>query len=209
VLGGDVLYRGLAGRSGCTQLDVLAGYHFARIDGRLVISDHTVAVDVPLVDPGTTVDIVDDFSTRNEFHGGQIGLAVQHDGPGWHLELLAKVAFGRMHETVTIGGQTTAVTPAPDSASTQQDFGLLAQGANLGQHTRSEFAVSPEVGLTFVYELSPCALVSVGYSYISWSKVALPADQIDPQLLVPTTAFAISDSSFWAHGLNAGVEFRF
>lgn len=209
VLGGDALCRWLVGRSGTTSVDLLAGYHFARIDGRLLIEDWSVAVDVPLVDPGTTLQIADDFSARNEFHAGQIGMAIQHERAGWRLELLAKVALGSMHETVTITGRTTTITPPPDSETAQQGYGLLAQGANLGRHARSEFAVSPEVGLRCIWQLSPCALASLGYSYVHWSNVALPAQQIDPQLLVPTRSFAIRDSSYWAHGLNAGFEFRF
>lgn len=209
VLGGDVLYRWTVSRLPTSTMSLVGGYQFARIDESLVIGHRTVAVDIPLVDPGTTFEVRDSFATRNEFQGGSIGLSWQHLGCGWNVEVLAKVGLGNMHQVVNIAGQTVVTTPAPDSTVDTEAAGLLARGANLGQHTRSEFAVAPEIGVNCQYQLSQCLVVNLGYSFLYWSNVALPGAQIDPQLRVPTPSYTIRDNSYSLHGLNVGAEFRF
>ena len=60
--------------------------------------------------------------------------------------------------------------------------GLLAQGVNLGQHSRDQFAVAPEFAVNCEYQVSQCLVVNLGYSFLYWSRVALPGNQIDPEL---------------------------
>jgi len=199
----------MVSRAGLSTMTVVGGYQFARIDENLRISHSTDAVDIPLVDPGTTFEVSDSFDARNEFHGGTIGLALEQTGPGWNLELLAKVAFGNMYQVVTVAGETVVTTPAPDSTVDRQAEGLLAQGVNLGQHKRNQFAVAPEFAINCEYQLSQCLTVNIGYSYLYWSRVAQAGDQIDSNLTVPTGEFAIRDNSYWLHGLNLGGELRF
>jgi hypothetical protein len=209
VLGGDVIYRWLACRVANTKLDFLFGYQFARIDESLSITDSLTAQNIPLVDPGTTNAIQDHFATRSEFHGGEIGVAIEHCGPCWRLEFLAKIGFGNMSEEVRIAGLTTTVTPPPDSTTSVQNSGLLASGANLGTFTQSEFAVSPELGVNFAYQLNQCVELNAGYSFLYWSSVVQPADQIDRLLTVPTAQYAVQGGDFWLHGFTFGGEVRF
>jgi hypothetical protein len=196
VLGGDVLYRWGGAVAGSTRLGLVAGYQFARIDESLVITDATNRIAFP-VGPSA---ITDAFATRNEFHGGAIGLSVRHDRPGWRLDLLAKIAFGNMYERVAISFQNSNAALAG---------GLLANGVNLGEHSRRVFAVSPEVGLTCVRQFNEVFELSAGYTFIYWSNVAQPAGQIDPSLLSPTLQYAIADTGFWVHGLHVGGQVRF
>ncbi|MFV1967702.1 MAG: BBP7 family outer membrane beta-barrel protein [Pirellulaceae bacterium] len=209
VLGGDFLYRRRFSQLGSTRVDFLAGYQFARIDENLTISDFTEAVDIPPLEQGTTMAIEDSFETRNEFHGGLIGLGTEFGGASWRLELLAKIAFGNMREVVKISGQTTVVTPDPNSATSVTPVGLLAQGNNVGRYARNTFAVSPELNVNFVYSLSECIELTMGYSYIYWSDAVQPGNQIDDLLAVPPSTFVFDNTDFALHGLNAGLEFRF
>lgn len=207
VLGGSVLYRWLVNRVGASSLQILGGYEFARINESLSITNSTESLTEPI--PGTTFAVRDDFSANNEFHGGSIGLAFLHEAPRWNLELFGKVAFGNMSQIVNISGQSVITTPSPDSSSETLPFGLLAQGANLGQNSRSQFTVAPEFGANLTWRLTPMCNLKAGYSFLYWNHVAQAADQIDPELRVPTQQFTMTDGGYSLHGINFGAEIRF
>jgi len=61
--------------SGCDyDLDLMGGYHFVRLDDELSITSNSVSVDpAGAVAIGTTIDVLDVFDARNEFHGGEVG----------------------------------------------------------------------------------------------------------------------------------------
>jgi hypothetical protein len=86
------------------------------------------------------------------------------------------------------------------------------------------FGVVPEVGLDVGLRLAPWARARVGYSFLYWSGVVRPGDQVDRQVnprLVPTDqdfglpggparpASQLNRTDFWAHGLNFGAELTF
>jgi hypothetical protein len=99
--------------------------------------------------------------------------------------------------------------------------GLLAvPGANIGRFSRNEFSVVPQVGLNVGYQLCDNIQIFGGYTCLYWTNVVRPGGQIDPVLDVnripnfgggpaatsnrPVVPFA--DSTFWAHGVSAGVR---
>ena len=197
LLGGDVLFRILGCNYANSRLYLLAGYQYSRLDEDLMISDSTTITATSNVQM-----IMDRFETRNEFHAGEIGIAYECFHDCWQLDLLAKIGFGNMKQTVTIAGTTTnnGVPVAPPQ-------GLLAL-TNQGMFMQDSFSVSPEIGATASYSLNDCVQVSFGYSFIYWSSVAQAGNHIPPNLDVPAP-FMFNDSSYWVHGLNAGVEIRF
>ena len=207
IYGGDVIFRHRFRDLGGTRFNLLGGYQYSRIDENLTISDSFVdANPANLVVDGTRQDIVDRFATENEFNGAVFGIEATIVRDCWRLEMLARLGFGNMRQQVSIAGQTTN-TVAPNNVAVLAE-GLLANAGNQGVRERDEFAVVPELGATFVYELSDCIDLSVGYSFIYWSNVVQPGDQIDANLFVPSQ-FAFNDGSYWVHGFNTGVEFRF
>ena len=207
VLGGDVLYRMGLCTAECWDLDFLAGYQFARIDENLLIQDSLTSqtgTPVPVPD-GTIVNGFDQFDARNEFHAGQFGLEATYWGDCWRLELLAKLALGNMNQIVEIaGGRTSIPAGVVDSPE-----GLLANVGNIGRRERDEFAVAPEFGVTLAYQVQECVDLSIGYTYIYFSKVAQAGEQIDPNLLAPSPSTLINSGSYWLHGLRLGAEVRF
>ena len=104
--------------------------------------------------------------------------------------------------------------------------GYLAQPTNIGSHTRSVFAVMPEVGLTLGYQITRRISVFAGYTFLYVSNVlrapgqvnrtinpsGVPAITGDPPGPRPGPAqpsFKFQSSDFWAQGLNVGLALRF
>src|SRR5207244_361036 len=119
-----------------------------------------------------------------------------------------------------IHGRTSIdTTPA-----TVTNAGLLALATNSGRHARDDFAVLPEIGVNFGFQITDRLQAFVGYTYMYWSNVVRPGDQVDLGLnpnLIPTSAtfntaggparpaFSFRDTDFWAQGINVGMEFRY
>ena len=102
--------------------------------------------------------------------------------------------------------------------------GFLASGSNSGDYTRNVFAVVPEVGVNVGYQVTDHLRAFAGYTFLYWSSVVRPGDQIDLGLSgtqIPTDsrynptagparpAVLLRDTSFWAQGINVGIEFRY
>jgi hypothetical protein len=200
------------------RVDFLFGYRYAGLDELLVIRDELTSIDpnsnVPV---GTVVGGFDSFETFNQFHGGQLGIAMDFYRRRWTLGLVGKVALGNVRQQVTIGGTTTVAVPGDDPVVTAG--GLLAQPSNIGGFSRDEFAVVPEAQLNVRYRLTPNTEFSVGYTFIYMSDVVRPADQIDlrvdprqitdPDNAVALPSFEFVASDFWLQGLNLGLEYKF
>jgi hypothetical protein len=198
------------------RTDFLLGYRFLRLDDRLGVREELTSTDTEL--PGAFL-VQDQFTSENQFNGGELGLSVVMRRGRWSLEVIPKVALGTTNEIVNINGSTR--TTQADGTNTVASGGLLALSSNIGQYTANEFAVVPELELTLGYRVSPHLQLDFGYSFIYWSCVARAGDQIDfkvnpdllpnsgtqpnPNLMHP--AFAFQQTSFWAQGLNFGAAF--
>ena len=99
--------------------------------------------------------------------------------------------------------------------------GLLALSSNSGVFNRNVFAVAPETRIHLVYDINARTSIHFGYSFLYWSRVVRAGDQIDPvvnpALLPPPVpgasplrpAFTFQGTSFWAQGIDLGLDFRF
>jgi len=221
LLGAGALARTNLYYGGWYRLDALAGYRFLSMCDRVGIAENLTSADpAQAVAPlGTNLLVVDHFQASNQFHGADIGLAAELRWYAWSFGGTARVSLGATHERVDINGFTTVTVPgfAPVTSS----GGLLALSSNSGNHTRNIFAVAPEVRFQLAYQFSPRMRVHAGYSFLYWSNVARAGDQIDlvvnPALLPPPLpgatplrpAFNFQGTSFWAQGIDLGLEFRF
>jgi len=221
--GAEVLWRRACYQEECSQLDLLAGWRFLRLDDELTITDFfTVVGRGTGMAVGTTVDQLDRFDTRNLFHGGEVGFAGRTRYADWTFELLMKLALGSNLARVAIDGSTTTAVPVPggDPAVTVRQSGLLAQATNRGVYESERFAAVPELGITANYDLSDKVRLTFGYTFLYWSQVARPGDQIDTTVNMsqvrstgltgtPRPEFNWVTGDLWAQGLSFGVDCRF
>ena len=118
------------------RTDFLLGYRFLRLDDRLQIVEQLSSMDTtglrgppPRAPP---ILLQDQFSTTNEFNGGETGFDFQMQRNRWSLGLVTKIALGNTHETAEVDGFTrnTSLTaceafdPTGRTAGTDTNSGL-------------------------------------------------------------------------------------
>lgn len=201
----------------CT-LDLLGGYRFLQVHESLSVYENQVIIEqggqIPF---GTAISIQDNFITRNEYHGGQVGMVVSKQCCRWTFEALGKVAFGSWNQQVRIGGYTSVTVP--NTPTVVEEGGILALASNSGFYEQSRFATIPELDLNLRYQLTDCWRINVGYTFIYLPNIVRPGNNIDldldPDQFPPPLAagtfpqFNFKQSDAWLQGLNVGVECRF
>jgi hypothetical protein len=202
-----------------TSIDVFVGYQYLYLGESLSMTEDVTALPGAPVPAGTNVIVQDRFATRDYFHGGQIGTHVQQRWDRFFLDFRGSVAIGATQEILDIGGNQ-AVTP-PGQPTQRFLGGLLTTPSNIGHYGHKRFGVVPQLGFNAGFQVTPHLRAFAGYSLIYWSNVIRPGDQIDravdvalvPNLrpgLAPTglnrPAVLFNQSSFWAQGVNVGVE---
>lgn len=214
------------------RVTALAGFRYLQLEEDLNITEVTQVNPVVGVSPGqfagsplfggSTIRISDGFSTENNFYGGQVGAQAEACWGRMFVNFQGKVALGVTQQVVEVNGQTTITSPT--RVSTTTPTGFLATGSNSGRFTRDEFSVVPEVGVNVGGQITRHLRASVGYTFLYWSSVVRPADQIDVGLsgtqirtdarfnpaAGPTRPLAlVQDTDFWAQGINFGLEYRY
>lgn len=209
VSGGDFFLRRQIHSSHLSRVDFWLGYQYARITGDLNISSSSTDTS------GASLDVFDQFSTRNEYHGVALGFLADIDRDRWSCQFLGKVGLGRMHQSASLSGSNTLTD---GNTETTSPVGLLVRSTNSGMHANDDFSVSPEIGVTWKYHVTRNLDLSVGYSFIYWTKVLTPAGAIDPTLSAnlaePPTgaqnpAMAFNTTDYWLHGVSFGLGGRF
>lgn len=213
----EVLFRRALMRHRGYGLDFVLGWRFAQLDESLRVAHSSRWTQAQgLIVVGTTKDVFDLFDTKSRFNGAELGVLFNERYGPWSLDLLMKLGLGNTRSEVFIDGQT--VTTVPGAGSAPFTGGLLAQETNMGRYSRDDFAVIPELGATLGYNITARLRLTFGYTFIYWSKVARPGDQIDrdvsqlpPQ--APAAAerpeFAFRTTDHWVQGMNFGLEYRF
>jgi hypothetical protein len=197
----------------------LIGYRFGRFNESIGIdqsSEYIATVgEIPV---GTTIQASDLFDVRNEFNGVEMGLAARTRYCRWSLEVLTKLALGSTRSQTSISGNTTVT--APGQSAVTYNGGLLALPTNIGEYDRTSFSVIPQFDITFGYDLTCRLKATFGWSFLYWSSVMRPADQIDtnvnttqlpPGTLsgVPSPGYRPVTTDFWAQGFNIGLDYRY
>lgn len=197
----------------CRRVDILAGYRYMRLGETLDIG--TNSTDLQSAEAGAQFVAQDQFSTNNNFNGGQLGLNMQFTRGCWTWDFLGKLAIGGIAQRARINGSTTITQ---DGDPNTFDGGILALPSNIGQHDQTAFGVLPEFGINLRYQWTPLWRVNVGYTFMALTNVLRPGDQIslsiDPDQIPPGTAstfpqFTFNQSDVWLQGINFGVECNF
>lgn len=201
-------------RSDRLAVDVLARFRYLDLDEQLNI--HALLND-PVFD--VQQDLTDDFATRSQFYGGQLGTRLRWQQGNWQVAADVKVALGLTHQVVRINGASTIGGSGAFVVGTFPG-GILAQPSNIGRDTEDQFTVVPEVRLQVSRQLGRRLRASVGYNFLYWSDVVRPGLQID-RAINPTQQFGgplvgparptalLKGSDFGVHGVNFGLAWSY
>lgn len=211
--GGEFLFRQAVQRECWAEIDLLFGYRWLQQEDGLLIQEATQSLAAATA--GTSFDLFDRFDTRNSYHGGELGLSLRRQiAACWTLEILGKLAIGKVNSEVTIDGQIITVA---STGTTVNPNGLLAQPTNIGTYERDKLATATEVGVKLKRTFGNGIDFTIGYTFLYLSDVLRAGDQIDPNINVsqlppgPLTGaafpeFEFQSSGFWAQGLSLGIE---
>ena len=204
--------------SPCARLDLLLGYRVMQLTDTLTITENLTGLAGSQF-PGANFLITDWFRTQNYFQGANAGFNYERRFNRWYVGVRASVALGVTNTTVDINGSTR--TTAADGTVFNDAGGLLALPSNIGHYTSSSFSVVPEVGLKAGLQVTDHLRIFGGYNYLYWSNVTRTGGVIDTRVNssqlpgsgpVVGTAYPQYDptrTSFYAHGLVAGLELRY
>ncbi|GEM_PF-2883820 len=230
MLGYEVNLRRELCRSNHGHVDLLAGYRQFHLDEAIAIRDRVVYDTAPVPLSDATVTSFDEFGTHNLLLAGQIGIEAEYSWRGFFIDGWGKFALGGNKEVINISGATQirptpGRTPPPDTLNGKNFAGaLFTQPSNIGHYDDWQFTVMPEVGVNVGYAVTSNVRLSAGYHFLFLNNVVRPGDAIDstisrnqiPQLqpLAQTAgsrpaAPTFVESSYWAHGISAQIEFRY
>ncbi len=218
------------------RVDILAGFRF--LDLREDAGFATFSTGTQPPGPGSNNGLIlntdDRFNTHNQFYGCQIGARGEYRLENFLFNATAKVGLGEAYQVVTLGGATVtnffnAPAGGPFTGAPTQlipGTGTFVQASNVGRASRDQMAVVGEVGLSVGYQVTRWARLFVGYDFLYWSNVARPGNQVDrfinssqtlqssiltgnPTATGTRPAEVVTGSSFWAQGINLGLELNF
>jgi hypothetical protein len=205
---------------GWLRVTSLLGYRFYRYDESLRANQVILPAPGNLFPfpPGTQIINSDTFATRNVFHGIDMGFRSEFLWNNFTLEVLTKLAIGRVTRTFTTEGEQTIT--APGVTPVTQPGGVLALASNSGTTTTADWKCMPEAGLALNWQIRNNISARIGYSFIFLNGVARAADQIDSTInptLFPGNGGAATPGSrpaanhirsdMWIQTLNLGVQF--
>lgn len=199
-------------------VNLLGGFRYLQLKETVdVVSDSALFVTTTYMDnagntlatapPGSSVTVIDQFGVRNEFYGGQVGVRFQYLADRWSFSGVGTLALGATHETVTVNGFTN-VYPlnAPPVTLGGGNYATLQTGC----YSTNRFAVAPALQLNLGYQFTPFVRGTIGYSFLYLSDVARPGNQIDNVYDGTVRPLApMTNSSFWAQGINLGLQISF
>lgn len=196
------------------RIDLLAGYRYFQYRETLNVQQNSTVIGGGTLPAGTTISGVDAFNAKNDFNGGEVGLAAEWHRNRWSAVITPRVALGVANKHSRINGETIVDGGSPLVGD------LLALSSNIGSRSDNSFAALPEARLVGRYAVSEHVGLTLGYTVRYLSDVLRTSGQIDltinPNLLPPAIgggperpAPQMHTSGLWSQGLNAGLEFRF
>jgi Putative beta barrel porin-7 (BBP7) len=205
-------------RSGSFEWTGLVGFRYVDLYETLNISSNSADI---LTDPATVLLQRDQFNTRNQFAGAQLGSRFTWMGDRFGFDVTGKVALGATHQTVEIQGSSTQ--SGPGGVNGTFPGGFFTQPSNMGSFSANQFAVIPSVELKLYILLSQRMRLFAGYDFMYWSQVVRPGSQIDHNINLSQSAVfgsgtlsgpaspgpLFTRTDFWAQGVSFGLEVRY
>ncbi len=204
------------------KFNTLAGFRWFTLNEQIRVDSNSVLTDQNPADPPVR-DITDQFTTRNNFYGLQVGFQTEFRHNRWFVDANAKVAAGFTHEKLNIAGATRFVDAGIERIV---PFGAFALEPNSGNFSSREFAYVPEGNFKIGYQWTQRLSTYIGYDILYISKVVRPGDQVNPvinptllpiaQVFNPQFPFGppqpsllFDKSDFFLHGFQFGMSFRY
>jgi hypothetical protein len=213
----EFLWRRMLASSDVGRLDLLFGYRYQQLDEQLSVNDDFTATGTGgRATVGTTSATHDEFDTRDDFNGLELGVASQVHYNRWSLDNSLKLAVGDVYSVAAIGG--SRVIDVPGSATVTDNHGFLAL-PNLGIYRRDNLSIVPEISTSLGWQITSSLKMKLGYTFSYWTNVARPGEEITTTSLNPaqissvnaTTGgpFHVHTTDYWAQGGNLGFEYKF
>lgn len=199
-----------------TQLPIvlLMGFRFINLHEKLQLND--AIYNNPSLPPNSVLGVRDDFSTKNNFYGFQVGARTNLVYANLTFEGSAKIALGNNYQKLTISGQTNI-----NNNIIIQPIGLFAEPSNSGTHGNNQFTVVPELQAKIGYNFNRNIHPFLSYNFFYINNVIRPGKQIDRNInqsqnrllggsgilsgpASPSVRF--NNSSIWIQGFSAGIE---
>lgn len=203
----DVNYRHNLLCTSAARLDGLVGYRYGFLRDDFDLYGKRLGPD------GEIVRFRDDVIARNQFHGGQVGLAGEYRFERWYVGGSGKVAFGTLFTDTNLSGKFRV-------NGTVVPMGFYARPGLAGPVEHTRFGVMPTLALTLGRQLGEHARVFVGYNFLYLSNLTRGPDVIDPtptllasNPLVPLPPASVrrdaATSDFWVQSVSLGMEWRY
>ncbi len=202
-------------------MSVLAGFRYIDLREGLTIASTENLLGAFA---GTSYTANDNFATKNQFFGAQLGVKAEKQFGQFDGSAVAKVALGDNRQTVSIYGNSIVTGNSFGVPAGITPGGIFTQATNIGRQSRNQFAVVPEAQLEVGYHVSSGMRIFVGYDFIYLNNVVRPGNQIDttinftgnPAITPPgvLTGAArpgpqFNGSAFWAQGVKLGASYAF
>lgn len=213
----------------CVRLDLICGLRYLdlkedfQVERATSFNPDLTATPAFLAFQSNRIFEKESIRTHNSFYGAQIGASAKvifFDC--LVLDARAKIGAGVNQERLIIRGEQLRVRP--DGTQTRAAGALLALPSNIGRFRREQFNYVPEISANLGFPINNHVGFYLGYTFVYWSKVARPGDQIDrtadasqipnlpPPIPAPTgigrPAVLFNQQHWWMQGLTIGLEFH-
>jgi len=183
----------------------------------------------------------DQIKVYNHFIGPQIGFNADYKFDRWSIMTGAKLGIGVMHQVAKINSTTTqtvvreissqnnqgAITTATNTSATTSAGGLLFSPMDVGQYSRNQFGLLPEINAKLGFKATERIKLTVGYDFLLLANVLRAPNQTqlipysnnlnytansqtqsaNQTLQIP--AFQYSTSNLIINGVSAGMQIDF
>jgi hypothetical protein len=209
MIGCEVFGRSLVDYCDTYRIDLIGGYQFTRIDSDLTMSSvHSAGL--------ATFSFHDLFDVENEYHAGTAGLQAEVYRGCLTFGAMGKVGIGNMRQVISIEG----VNSVTAGGTVTTPGGLYAQPTNIGEYVDNQLVWSPEANLKVSCAVTQRLSLSVGYTFLYFTRVALAGDQIDRNVNATQLSggaivgpaqpvFLSRDRAFWIQTIDFGVSFNY
>jgi hypothetical protein len=189
-----------------SRLDLLAGARFLQMRDRY----WQTATSKTLPDQQVLMGVSDNYRADNTFYGAQVGLRGEWSWQRFFVQVRGTAALGADDQKVRTKGEIVAQSPL---GRMEWPVGMYVQGGP-GSVSRWHVDAVGELALNVGYSLTEHVSLVAGYTFLGWADPVRAADQVvrvintHPGPQPAHTPIPFKSDTFWAQGVNLGIEVR-